>query len=74
VFPNPSFGSLNIKSTSNSISKVSIFDMLGNKMTEIALDPNSSHYLQTSDIVSGNYHLRIESGGQIENKIVNIIH
>lgn len=74
VFPNPSYGHLNIKSTSNAVSKVSIFDMLGNKMTEIALDPNSSHYLQTSDIVSGNYHLRIESNGQIENKIVNIIH
>ncbi|PKL80794.1 MAG: quinoprotein glucose dehydrogenase [Ignavibacteriae bacterium HGW-Ignavibacteriae-4] len=74
VFPNPSYGHLNIKSTSNSVSRVSIFDMLGNKMTEIALDPYSNHYLQTSDIVSGNYHLRIESNGQIENKIVNIIH
>lgn len=73
VFPNPSYGYLNIKSASNSTSKVSIFDMLGNKITDIALDPNSSHNLLTSDMVSGQYHLRIESNGQIENKIVNII-
>lgn len=73
VFPNPSYGYLNIKSTSNAISKVSIFDMLGNKITDIALDPNSSQNLLTSDMVSGQYHLRMESNGQIENKIVNII-
>lgn len=73
VFPNPSYGYLNIKSASNSLSKVSIFDMLGNKITDIALDPNSSHNLLTSDMVSGQYQLRIESNGQIENKIVNII-
>lgn len=73
VFPNPSFGYLNIKSASNSVSSVSMFDMLGNKMTDIALDPNSSHNLQTSNMVSGQYHLRIVTNGQIENKIVNII-
>ena len=74
VFPNPSIGHLNIKSTSSAVSKVSIFDMLGNKVTDLAIAPYSNHNLETSDLVSGNYHLRIESNGQIENKIVNIIH
>jgi hypothetical protein len=74
LYPNPSYDQLNIKSNSNSISNISLFDLLGNKVTNMKLAPFKSYNLQTNNMASGQYHIRLETNGHIENKIVNIIH
>lgn len=73
IFPNPSFGSLNMESSSNFDSVVRVFDNLGNKVKEFGLSPFGQLSVETNELSSGRYNFQISNNGTLTNKFVNII-
>lgn len=74
IFPNPSYGSLNLKSESNSITSVKIFDSMGKVINRLDLSPMQTLVMDLKAYSSGRYNFQIENDGKLINKFINIIH
>lgn len=74
IFPNPSYGSLNLKSESTTNSSIKIFDSMGKVINSLDLSPMQSLVVDLKAYSSGRYNFQIENEGKLINKFVNIIH
>lgn len=74
LFPNPAKGKMSFSTDLNDF-HVSIFDVLGNRISKTHVENGSNHSLDLSDLQTGVYNLILEKDGKMINstKFVNVL-
>lgn len=75
IYPNPADDKLRIVLQTGSTGTISLYDMMGKKVAELAVDQNNTTYnMDTKSLAAGQYNLLIQTNLSIQTKNVIIVH